>query len=55
MNVPIAREEDLDILIREEVRRAMRAVKDADFPAIFVARRVIELCKSAPKPGLCQL
>ncbi len=36
MNFPIRREEHLDVLVRKEVRSAMRAVEDADFPAILV-------------------
>ena len=52
MNFPIGREEDLDVFLREKVRSAMRAVEDADFPAIFVARRVRRSFAKCPRtPG----
>ena len=55
MNFPIGRKERLDILLREKVRSAMRAVKDANFPAIFVGWRVLELSESSGELRLCQL
>ena len=40
MNLPRRREEHLDVFLREEIGRAVRAVEHADLPVVRVLRAV---------------